>query len=90
MTFDLQKSITSNIPSFLTTGKYPGEFHIPGYNFAGPGTHLDKRLDSNDNPKSDSIPINGIDSAAYKHDIAYRDADKYFSENPKVSLLHKH
>ena len=33
--FDLQKSITGNIPSFLSTGKYPGEFHIPGYSFAG-------------------------------------------------------
>ena len=47
------------------------EFHVPGYNFCGPGTNLSKRLDSNDNPITK--PVNGIDRACMKHDITYRD-----------------
>ena len=37
-----------------------------------PGTRLDLRLDENDVPLPDSQPINRVDEAAYKHDIAYR------------------
>ena len=57
----------------LPFAKYKGEIHLPGYNFAGPGTQLQYRLDDNDNPLPDSIPINKIDEIAYKHDIFYRD-----------------
>ena len=32
----------------LPWAKFPGEMHIPGMNFAGPGTNLDKRLTSTD------------------------------------------
>ena len=32
--FDIQKEL-SNIPVGFTTGRYTGELHIPGYNFAG-------------------------------------------------------
>ena len=52
------------------TGK---EFHIPGYNFCGPGTKLKQRLDANDNPIPGSEPVNDIDRACMKHDINYRD-----------------
>lgn len=51
----------------------PFEMHLPGYNFAGPGTKLNKRLDSNDNPLPHSIPINELDEIAMRHDICYRD-----------------
>jgi len=37
-----------------------------------PGTRLDLRLDENDVPLPDSQPINRVDEAAYKHDLAYR------------------
>lgn len=47
------------------------EFHIPGYNFCGPGTKLKQRLDSNDN--AITKPVNAIDRACMTHDIAYRD-----------------
>lgn len=49
------------------------EFHVPGYNFCGPGsgTKLNERLDSNDNPITP--PVNSIDQACMKHDISYRD-----------------
>src|SRR3977135_761388 len=52
---------------------YFGEMHLPSYNFAGPFTRLDKRLDSEDNPLPNSIPINAIDKIAYTHDLMYRD-----------------
>ena len=45
------------------------EFHIPwGYNFAGPGTKLAKRLKRGDRPK------NRLDRIAMYHDIAYSKA----------------
>jgi hypothetical protein len=67
--------------------KYKGEKHAVGlkkpykgvtYNFAGPGTKLSKRLSPNDEPLADSVPLNGIDSAAMKHDISYRDIGKAY------------
>ena len=39
-----------------------------------PGTRLELRLNPDLTPRSDSIPINGIDWAAYRHDIAYKNA----------------
>ena len=49
----------------------PFEMHLPGYNFAGPGTKLNKRLNSDLTPKPDSLPINRVDEAAMNHDICY-------------------
>ena len=62
-------SKTSNIK--LPWTKYPGEMHLPGMNFAGPGTRLDLRTDSSGRPKSDSLPVDIVDDAAYRHDMAY-------------------
>ncbi|XP_050545460.1 uncharacterized protein LOC126907856 [Daktulosphaira vitifoliae] len=45
------------------------EIHIPGYQFAGPGTKLAKRL------ALGQTGINKLDSLCLKHDIAY-DGDK--------------
>lgn len=48
------------------------ELHWPGYNFLGPFTKLDKRLERGD------IPINRLDSYALAHDKAYAQfKDKY-------------
>ena len=49
--------------------KLPFELHIPGYNFCGPGTKLQKRLDRGDNG------VNGLDEACKEHDIAYSVSD---------------
>lgn len=49
----------------------PFEMHLPGHNFTGPGTKLDKRLNADLTPKSWSKPINRVDQAAYRHDICY-------------------
>ena len=49
----------------------PVEMHLLGHNFTGPGTKLDKRLNTDLTPKAWSKPINRIDKAAYNHDICY-------------------
>ncbi|KYN14186.1 hypothetical protein ALC57_13605, partial [Trachymyrmex cornetzi] len=43
----------------------PFELHIPGYQFCGPGTRLEKRLARGDRG------INPLDAACREHDIAY-------------------
>ena len=60
----------------LPWAKFPGEMHIPGMNFAGPGTNLDKRLTSTDVYQDWSKPVDRVDNAAYHHDLAY----KYFND----------
>jgi len=44
---------------------------MPGHMFTGPGIRLDMRLNSDNTPKSWSRPINRIDKASYRHDLAY-------------------
>ena len=51
--------------------KLPFEMHLPGHNFTGPGTKLNKRLNADYTPKSWSKPINRVDQAAYEHDVCY-------------------
>lgn len=51
--------------------KLPFEMHLPGHNFTGPGTKLEKRLQADGTPHSWSKPINRIDNAAMNHDICY-------------------
>ncbi len=64
-------SVTKNIT--LPWGNvFPGELHLPGLNFAGPGTRLDKRLTSTGAWKEWSKPVDRIDNAAYHHDLAYQ------------------
>ncbi|ESO87074.1 hypothetical protein LOTGIDRAFT_154564 [Lottia gigantea] len=70
---DIQKSLGS-LPGF-PWAKYPGEKHLPGHNYTGPGTRLDLRLDQNDKPKPGEEPGNRVDAAALKHDILYRNKD---------------
>src|SRR5204863_5594425 len=59
----------------ISGGKlFPGEFHLVNHNYTGPGTRTDLRLNPEDlSPKDWSIPINKIDEASLKHDIAYMD-----------------
>jgi hypothetical protein len=48
--------------------KLPIELHIPGYNYCGPGTKLDKRLGRGDKP------VNRVDEVCMFHDIDYQTA----------------
>ena len=61
----------------LPWARFRGEMHLPGHNFTGPGTKLNKRLKPDGTPKSWSKPVNRVDRAAYHHDLAYaKYADK--------------
>ena len=57
----------------LPLQKFPGELHIPGMNFAGPGTRLEYRLNDDGTPKEFSKPVDRVDEAAYYHDLAYNE-----------------
>lgn len=68
----------------------PVELHIPGYQFCGPGTHLEKRLVRGDRG------INPLDAACRDHDIAYslsnnlderRAADKLLASKAKERIV---
>ena len=54
-----------------TINSLPFEMHMPGHNFTGPGTKLNKRLNEDMTPKAWLKPINRVDKAAYHHDICY-------------------
>jgi hypothetical protein len=45
--------------------------HIPGMNYAGPGTRLDFRLNDDGTPKEWRMPVSRVDLSAYHHDLAY-------------------
>ena len=70
---DIQK-FSSKLPGFVWA-KYSGEKHLPSYNYLGPGTRLDIRLNENNNPKPGEEPINEIDRLAYIHDLAHQNSD---------------
>ena len=70
---DIQK-FSEKLPGFIWS-KYPKEKHLPSYNYLGPGTRLDIRLDENNQPKSGEEPINAIDQLAYYHDLAYQNSN---------------
>jgi len=44
---------------------------MPGHNFIGPGTKLNKRLNEDMTPKTWSKPINRVDKAGHHHDFCY-------------------
>ena len=44
---------------------------MEGYNYLGPGTRTDIRLDENLQPKPGEEPINATDAVALSHDIRY-------------------
>ena len=61
------------------------EFHIPGYQYAGPGTQLTKRLARGD------PGINRLDKIAKQHDIAYSKAknlqDKWKADDVMIRAI---
>ena len=67
---DIQK-FSEKLPGFIWS-KYPKEKHLPSYNYLGPGTWLDIRLDKNNLHKQGEEPINEIDRLAYIHDLVYQ------------------
>ena len=69
--------------SFLNSlvNKLPFEMLLPGHNFTGPGTKLNKRLNPHGAPKEWSMPINRVDNAAYHHDLCYSKHDDTKTRN---------
>ena len=61
--------------------KYPNERHVHGYNYLGPFTRTDIRLDENYKPRAGELPINKLDDIAMKHDIAYAKAKNEFLQD---------
>lgn len=61
--------------------KLPFEMHLPGYQYAGPGTHLDLRLAKGIKPK------NKLDEAAMRHDIAYSKSKKLSDRHAADKVL---
>ena len=59
----------------------PVEIHLPGHNFTGPGTKLNKRLNPDLTPREWSMPVNRVDKAAYHHDICYLENDDTTTRN---------
>lgn len=51
--------------------KFEGERHIPGINFAGRGTKLEFRFNSNNTAEEWSKPVDRTIGAAYHHHLAY-------------------
>ena len=82
---DLQ-TISSKLPGF-PWAKYPGEHHLPGHQYTGPNTRLDIRLDENDIPKPGEEPINRVDQAALKHDIAYNNPNIRDRQKADIDLI---
>ena len=68
-------------------GKTGIEFHWPGYQFMGPGTHLKKRLARGD------PSINRLDRIAKQHDIEYARAknlqDKWKADTKMIESINK-
>ena len=65
------KAPTGGSLSNKAINNLPVEMHLPGHNFTGPGTKLNKRLNPDLTPKKWSKPINRVDKAAYHHDLCY-------------------
>lgn len=61
--------------------KLPFELHLPGYQFCGPGTKLEKRLLRGDRG------INKLDEACMYHDIAYNNKDFNVRQKADSELL---
>ena len=63
------------------------EFHWPGYQYMGPGTHLEKRLARGD------PGINRLDRIAKTHDIDYGKAknlkDKWAADSKMIAKIDK-
>ncbi|KYM96670.1 hypothetical protein ALC62_12666 [Cyphomyrmex costatus] len=60
-----RRGLLNKMISLSDKSSLPFELHIPGYQFCGPGTRLEKRLARGDRG------INPLDTACREHDVAY-------------------
>ncbi|GBP03916.1 hypothetical protein EVAR_91076_1 [Eumeta japonica] len=71
--FSLPKTTVGEGLLDKTINSLPFELHLPGYQYCGPGTKLQKRLKQGDQG------INSLDAACKNHDIVY-------SKNKEIRL----
>ena len=84
---DIQK-LMSKLPG-TPWAKYKGEKHIPKYQYCGPNTRLDLRLDKKGNPHVGEKPFNRVDAACLKHDLAYsKHRDVRGRQKADIDLIH--
>ena len=60
---------------------FPGEKHLPGMRYCGPGTRLDLKLNADGMPKPGFEPVDRVDEAAMKHDWSYKLHDDLRNRN---------
>ena len=77
----LTKGTAEGILLNSLVNKLPFEMHLPGHNFTGPGTKLNKRLSPDGTSKEWSMPINRVDNTAYHHDLCYSKHDDMKTRN---------
>ena len=65
----------------------PGEKHLPGMKFCGPGTRLDLRLNADGTPKPGCEPVDRVDEAALHHDLAYSRHDDLRNRNKADGIM---
>jgi hypothetical protein len=97
------KDIATIIKSSFVAEKFPGEKHAISYelepgkkiphSFTGPGTNLDKRLNSDGTPKDFSKPVSALDQNSYLHDRAYQTIKKAYesgavNNTTKKKMIH--
>lgn len=61
--------------------RIPFEMHMPGYQYCGPGTKLEKRLQRGD------TGINKLDEACKEHDIAYTSKNNEIKHEADKKLI---
>lgn len=84
--------VITNFPG-LPFAKYSGEKHFSNHNFTGTNTNLKERLNAGDTPKSESIPINRVDLASYRYDLACSDiqniASRHMADKKMIQYLNE-
>lgn len=65
----------------------PGEKHLPGMQYCGPGTNLKKRLNADGTPKPEYMPVDRVDRIALKHDLAYQNYDDLKNRNDADAIM---
>lgn len=75
-TFSRKQTVVGEGLLDKTINALPFELHLPGYQYCGPGTNLQTRLDRGDKG------INLLDAACKSHDIAY-------SKNKELNIRHQ-
>ena len=84
--FDLKKSFNITAP----WARFEGEFHIPGYNFVGPGIKMvGYRLDENMQPLSDAIPIRQVHNAVMNNCLdIHLQKNKMIQPQPEMMIIY--